>query len=197
MGQSQPFFPLFGPERRRTFVGPELILAVLAQLERTRAARGDGVVHRGDATMRHKATATTTASHRRSSLSAAFLPVRHHPCLPRPRLSLALGFSSALGFLFLRNTRRWPRSGCDLRPWVVGFFVFLVGFRGRGLVIQFWGPYCATRSMSLASSAGHQWPLACPAVRLLLWPWLSTRPSWNGDRAAASGGAGPKKQAIS
>ena len=62
---------------------------------------------------------------------------------------------------------------------------------------QFWGPYCATRSLSLASSAGRQWPLECP-LRLLPWPWpwLSACPSWNGDRAG-TGGAGPRKQAIS
>jgi len=39
MGQAWPFFTLFGPERRRTFIGPELI-----------PARSDGAAHRGDMT---------------------------------------------------------------------------------------------------------------------------------------------------
>jgi hypothetical protein len=83
---------------------------------------------------------------------------------------------------------------------------------------QFRGPCCATSSLSLASSAGRQWPLAqsfpCPLLppwpRPVLtssgsstWPWYTSSgtaagscSTWNGDRAAA-GGAQPEKQAIS
>jgi len=52
--------------------------------ERTRAARGDGAAHRGDATARHEAKATATASHRRSSLSADFLAGKASPSSSSP-----------------------------------------------------------------------------------------------------------------
>ena len=120
---SPPFWP--GMETDPPTSGTYPGAASWRDSERTRAARGDGAAHRGDATARHEAKATATASHRRSSLSADFSLVRHRPRLPRPRLSPALGFSS-VGFLFLRNAGRWPRSGCAVRPWVVGFFFFLV-----------------------------------------------------------------------
>jgi len=76
-GQSGPFPPLFGPEWRRTLLRPEPILA-------PRAGATPSGHKRHEATARHEAKATATASHRRSSLSADFLAGKASPSSSSP-----------------------------------------------------------------------------------------------------------------